>query len=373
MHIAIGGRILTHKQREGIGWYSDQMIREMALLRPEYRFSVIVHKGIENEFEWPPNVQLVKVGINRFDPFGLPWYLYVTLPRTIAELKPDIFWSPDGIAPINRICPTVITIHDISPMVLPETMRFRDRVYFNRYLKKAVAYSDHFFTVSNFSKTEIISMLPIPAEKITVTYNGVRSNLKPTMTNSRRQSRIKYALGQPYMLHIGAIHPRKNVIDVVKGFELYHNTKKNSDLVLVLAGRKAWRSEDVFDYIESSGVKHKIRWLDYVPDEEMAALINGAELLVNYSHHEGFGMSVIEAMACHVPVICSTKGALREIAGTAAVYAGNVESLSESIDRVLNNKQLRSKLIEAGITQQKKFQWSQSAHNGILIFESLDR
>jgi glycosyltransferase involved in cell wall biosynthesis len=227
-----------------------------------------------------------------------------------------------------------------------------------------MAYTDHIITVSEFSKKEIIEAYKVRPEKISVVYNGITDSYKPIGDAQKVEVRKQYTQGRPYYLYLGAIHPRKNVLTLVKAFNQF-KASGPSDYQLILAGRNAWHTKDVFEAIEQSPFKNEIHLPGYVPTTNAVSLVASAEAMIYPSLYEGFGLPLVEAMACEVPVICSNASSLPEVAGNAALLFDpmDVEQLSQHMKSVIADSQLREKLIQLGNERSKIFSWDKAAEN----------
>lgn len=238
-------------------------------------------------------------------------------------------------------------------------------------MPRYLAYTDHIITVSEFSKREIIDGYNVPANKISVVYNGITDTYQPIQAAQKLKTREKYAKGLPYYVYLGSIHPRKNILTLVRAFEQFKSTHP-SDHQLVLAGRASWHTEEVFKAIADSQWKAAIHLSGYVSTSDATALVASAEAMIYPSLYEGFGLPLVEAMASGVPVICSDVSSLPEVAGNAALRFAplDVNLLAHHMRRVSEEESLRKELITLGLERVKYFSWDKASDQ---IYEILGR
>ena len=254
----------------------------------------------------------------------------------------------------------IVTVHDMTYKRFPETVRFKTKQMLNLNLKKSLKRADIILTVSEFSKSEIITYFPEVKDKIRVVYNGVDLDVfKPLLDENIKISIAKkYNLPERYMLYLGTLEPRKNLERLI---DSYYLLLKEFDNVpkLVLAGGKGWLYDSIFDKVSTLWLEDKIIFTGYVAEKDVAPLISGAEVFLFPSMYEGFGMPVIEAMACGVPVLTSNVSSLPEVAGDAAVLVDpfSVEDIKNKLKLLLIDEALRKRLNKAGLKRAKRFSW----------------
>lgn len=254
----------------------------------------------------------------------------------------------------------IVTVHDMTYKRFPETVRFKTKQMLNLNLKKSLKRADIILTVSEFSKSEIITYFPEVKDKIRVVYNGVDLDVfKPLLDENIKISIAKkYNLPERYMLYLGTLEPRKNLERLIDSYYLL--LKEFDDVPkLVLAGGKGWLYDSIFDKVSTLWLEDKIIFTGYVAEKDVAPLISGAEVFLFPSMYEGFGMPVIEAMACGVPVLTSNVSSLPEVAGDAAVLVDpfSVEDIKNKLKLLLIDEALRKRLNKAGLKRAKRFSW----------------
>ncbi len=296
----------------------------------------------------------------------------------------------------------VVTIHGLEYMYMPEYEKFPHKLYLTKSTEFVSRFADRIVAVSEFTKKSLLEHgWGATEERITVIPEGVRTDhFSPQSEGNVQDVLQKYNITQPYFFFISTIQPRKNVLGLVEafallreeiagldshpeldsgsslttsGFQVKPGMTGLSDVQLVIAGGHGYKFEEVKAAIRRFGLEDMIKVLGRVPDEDVPALFSGAVASVYPSFVEGFGLPVLESMACGTPVVCADTGALPEVGGDAAVYVDpyDVESISQGLQNVLADEGLRTQLIEKGLDRVKQFRWEHTAQELYRIFESL--
>ena len=284
----------------------------------------------------------------------------------------DLYWSPNFI-PLDGIKASkiVTTVHDFSFYIYPQWHPQERLDYFNKYFFKNVKRSDWIITGSEFSKNEILEYLKFPKDKITVIYHGVDHELYKVYDSSNLEvTKLKFELTDLFILFVGSIEPRKNLLNLLKAYHLLSSEIKDS-YPLVLVGFKGWENKEIMKEIDKE--KEHVRYLGYVSDEELAHVYNLATLFVYPSLYEGFGIPPLEAMACGTAVISSSVASLPEACGDAALYINplDIEDISKKIKFLLHDAKERDELILKGLERVKSFTWEKSAKEHLKVFEAV--
>jgi len=311
----------------------------------------------------------------------------------------DVYFNPHFFnAPVSRKCRKVITFHDLSFVRYPEFFSWRKRLW-QRFLigaKKEAKTADQIIAVSESTKDDLVNLFKIKEEKIKVIYSGVGEQFKPicaiqersgdfchceersdeaiSSDNQRdcfvaRQERAPRndRLPQRFILYFGTIEPRKNIIGLIKAFELL----KDKEIKLVIAGAKGWLCQDIFKAASQSKRNQDIFFTGFVREEDKPYLYNLAELFVYPSFFEGFGFPPLEAMACGVPTIVSNTSSLPEVVGPAAIMINpyDISEIAWAIEIALSDKELREKMKQEGIEQAKKFSWDKTSQETLELLK----
>jgi len=302
------------------------------------------------------------------------WYrLRLPVPVQIVTGHLDLFHSPDFVLPpISGGIPTLLTIHDLSFIHFPDTFPPVLVDYLNKVVPWSVARATHILADSNSTKMDLVQQWAVPQEKITVLYSGVSEDYQP-VTDAIRLATVRqtYDLGNsPYLLSVGTIQPRKNFQMLIKAFA---PIAKHHPHNLFIAGGKGWLENEMMAEASRQGIADRVRFLGFVADEQLPALYSGASIFLFPSLYEGFGLPVLEAMACGVPSIISKSSSLPEVGGDAAMQLNPElpEAWSEGMERVLSDPRLAENMVRAGFTKVKQFGWEKAARKLLSVYDSL--
>lgn len=313
---------------------------------------------------------------------ALPLYLYT------RRSKPDLVFSPTHYIPRFSPIRRIATIFDLSFLHFPEMFTKNDLWQLTNWTKFSVENADHIITISNFSKKDIIEQYGINKEKITVAYPGYdhekfSSRGGPSFGRKIDEIKSKYRIKDPYIIYVGTIQPRKNLTRLIEAFARVENLK----LVIVGKhkgeGKEGWMYEEILETPKKLGIEDKqslrsddlrVKFLGFVPTEDVQYLLSGAEAFVLPSLWEGFGIPVLEAMATGVPVIVSKTSSLPEVVGNSGILVDpySVDQIEQAIRTVVTDKKLQQKYSKLGLEQAKKFSWEKMAKTVLKVFEKLD-
>jgi len=292
-------------------------------------------------------------------------WTHLGLSRELRRRPPDCLFIPAHVLPIYHPCPSVVTVHDLGYLHFPESHPLTQRLYLHWSTRFSARNAAALIADSEATRRDLIAHYRIAPEKITVVHPGIDSALKPLRhPNHRWPVRQKYNLPEKFILHVGTLQPRKNLERLIEAFDPAQTS-------LVLAGRRGWLADSIYEKGKAKGVL----FLDYVADNDLAALYSMAAAYVAPSLHEGFGFTILEAMACGTPVICSDGGALPEVAGDAAIVipARDTQALAEAIRRVLADESVRRDLIIKGYRNAGRFSWGRAAKQTLEVIETTHR
>lgn len=300
-----------------------------------------------------------------------------------AQPKPDLIFSPTHYMPRFTKVTRVVTIFDLSFLHFPQMFLKRDLYKLTKGTRYSVLNSDHILTISNFSKEDIVKNYQIKPARITVSYPGFDHRVYRPITDQKKIDWIKkkYQIDFSYLLFIGTIQPRKNLIRLIEAFcqVIKNQGDEFKQLKLVVVGkttgfgRKGWMYQEILDKPRNLGIEDRVIFTGFVPTEELPFLISGAIVLTIPSLYEGFGIPVIESMACKTPVIVSNVSSLPEVVGENGILVDpySVEQIAQAISTIVTDKKLRTKLADQGLKQVKQFSWEKMAKDVLKIFENL--
>ncbi len=310
------------------------------------------------------NLQTFLVSENPYRRLGLDF------PMQIRRLRPELFHY-QYTGPLVRLSPEIVTIHDVSFVEHPEFFSTADHFRLLVTVRRAVRSARIILTVSEFSKREMVRIFNVPESKIRVIYNGVGPEFRPLDALSIRKCLERYGLQSPYFLSVGNICRRKNQLAVVRAFAQWVNRRKSREHRLVLVGKQAGSVRLLQDEIQRLGLdSSRIVLLGYVADGDLPALYAGAELFLFASLYEGFGLPVIEAMACGTPAVVSQSSCFPEIAGDAALFVDPQDpgSIADAIGQLTECGALRQDLVAKGFVRAQRFQWETAARETLKAY-----
>lgn len=296
------------------------------------------------------------------------WTIFALSPA-IRKQKFDVFFSPTHYGPLFVPCPQVISVLDLSYKYFPELFKKKDLFQLNLWGGYLVKRASKIITISNSAKSDIIREYGISEAKVRVAYLGVKEVSSSKHKVSSMNIFEKYKVKKPFILFVGTLQPRKNIVRLVEAF-----SRIKSNLQLVIIGRRGWKFEEILESPRKFGVSD-VRFLDNVTDEELPEFYKNAQIFVLPSLYEGFGLPILEAMRYGCPVLASNVSSLPEAGGDAAVYFDpqNVSDIAEKIKKVLSDETLRVKMKKEGFEQVKKFSWEKSARQVLQVLEEVTK
>lgn len=345
MKIAFDSTVL-HGKKSGIGYYCAELLNALLAIDDSDEFFVFSHKRETLRFS-EPNERL-QYSDSRFFPIRA-FYLHALLPKILDEVQPDLCHYTNFLAPISEERPYVVTIHDMGLEVLRDSHSLGKRLYTRRLVPRVARRARLILTNSEFSKAEIVKHLGIDAERIRVTPLAASPEFVP----------CPHPVDTPYFLYVGNIEPRKNLERLIEAFSMM----PQKDHQLWIVGDDLYRSRLVREKARSLGLNGRVKFFGYVDRSELPALFSGATAFLYPSLLEGFGLPVVEAMACGTPVITSNSSSLAEIAGGVALLVDplNCKAMAEAMTHTAEDKRLRRELSRKGLKRAAEFSWTKTA------------
>jgi glycosyltransferase involved in cell wall biosynthesis len=359
MVIAVNTRFLTKGRLEGYGYFIQETVQRLAANHPEHRFYFLFDRPVDACFSFPENVTPLVVGPPARHPVLWKWWYDVKLPQVLKKIQADVFLSPDGFCSLTTRVPQCLVVHDLGFLHYGQGYKKSHLFYYKRYTPRFLKKAKSIATVSHFSKNDIVKTYQTPEEKISVVYNGVKDVFQPLPYEAQAAVKETYTEGKEYFIYVGAIHPRKNLVHLLKAFSFFKKRQK-SNMKLVLAGRLAWKNDAFLELLKTYKYRNDVVLLHYVEEETLLAqLVASAYAMVYPSLFEGFGVPVVEAMRCGVPVLTSKGSAMEEITEGAALYfdPANMSDIAEQLMLIYKDERLRAQLIEQGTTVAQQYTW----------------
>lgn len=373
MRIAIDASRAVSKNWGGPENYSYYLIQALGEVDPKNKYTLYVNTHPPRALTKNPNFEIKYLPLPRL-------WTQVGLSLESFFTPADILFIPAHTIPFLRrpSLKTVVTIHDLAAEYLEDFYRFPGRLYLNKLTEYCAHHATRIIAVSNSTKSDLIRLLSIDEKKVRVIYEGYNRNLfKPSSEEEIQAVKDKYKIDGSYILFVGTIQPRKNLVRLTDAFFRLLKTTTIKDpktnLKLVLVGKRGWLCDEIYAKPRKLGIENQVLFLGHIPDRDLAVLLSGAEVLAYPSLYEGFGLVILEAMACGTAVVTSKTSSLPEAAGEAAILVDpySVDEIHQALRRVLEDKDLRLKLQQNGLNWVKNFSWEKTARETIRVFEEI--
>jgi glycosyltransferase involved in cell wall biosynthesis len=374
MLIGIDASRATVARRTGTENYSLHLIRELLAEGTEHRYRLYFNQA-------PPPGLFSGTADWRVIPFPRLW-THARLSWEMMRHPPDLLFVPSHVLPLVRPVRSVVTVHDLGYHYYPEAHTLSQNLYLRWSTRYNARSAVRVLADSEATRRDLIDFYRIEEERVTVVYPGRDEALVPIGDPGLIASVCaRHGVTTPYLLYVGTLHPRKNLVRLVQAFasllrsEDVGPSDSCSGLKLVLAGKKGWYYEEIFAQVRKLNLVDRVVFTGYVPDADLPSLLSGALAFVFPSLYEGFGLPVLEAMSCGVPVICSDSSSLPEVAGDAALLTDPLDSEAwvEALWRVVADRDLRCTLAGRGFEQVQRFSWRQTAKETLQVLEEAGR
>jgi glycosyltransferase involved in cell wall biosynthesis len=342
----------TLGRKTGIGLYTANLLRALHRVAPQHEYV---------ELSWGGTEELRTDQRLRWQQYGLP--------RRARTADVDLLHVTGFDAPLWKPRPVVLTVHDLIGLLFPANLPPVSRFYWSRWLPRTIRWADRIIAVSEHTRTDLNRVLGIPPQRIKVIHNGVDEEFQPLQNpNALETVRQRYRLPTALILYLGTLEPRKGVGTLIAAYgtlaeEIPHD--------LVIAGKRGWYTAPLFRQVETLGLGQRVHFTGYIPEDDLPALYNLAQLFVYPSRYEGFGLPVLEAMACGLPVICTNAASLPEIVGDAALLVppDDAEALAAAMRRTLNDIVLEAEMVARGLELARRFTWEKTAQKTVQAYE----
>jgi glycosyltransferase involved in cell wall biosynthesis len=367
MKVAVNVRFLLKDKLEGIGRFTYEILHRMVKNHPETEFLFFFDRPYHSDFIFAPNIKPIVLFPPARHPFLYILWFEWAVTRALKQYQADVFLSPDGFLSLRTEVPTVMVVHDIAHMHYREHTPFLVYHYYAYFVPKFIQKAAQVVTVSHFVKNDILQNFVLQKEPI-VCFNAGRSVFQPLNPTDIEAVRTLYSNGKPYFLYVGAVHPRKNVDRLIMAFDKF-KTNTGSDFKLLIGGRVAWKGDSVQKAYQKAHFQKDILFLGFVKDNILPKIVASAHALVYVSLSEGFGIPLLEAMYCDVPVITSNTTSMPEVVGDAAILVNpmDIEAIAVAMKQLIDNQTFRNNLIKNGRVQRTQFDWNKSAEKLYLV------
>jgi glycosyltransferase involved in cell wall biosynthesis len=359
-------------RRAGLGRYAESLTRALVAADPAcYALFYNQERGVE------PLAGLEHLPARAIALGYKPWRMLVWMGQLgrigFDRLVPgaELFHATEHLLLPLRTVPTVLTVHDLIFRHLPVHHKPLNRWYLNLTMPLYCRRAMHIVTISKWTARDLVSAYGVPKEKITVVPEAADPRFHPQSSDTIAAVRARYGLPVHYLLFVGTIEPRKNLTRLLAAFETVHANGLTDGLVIV--GRRGWLCDDFFAALERSSARDAVILSGYVPDEDLPAVYAGAQALVFPSLYEGFGLPVLEAMACGTPVLASRASSVPEVGGEAALYFDptSVEEMADNVHRLLHDNALKEEMQVEGLAQAARFSWEKAAAETEAVYSAV--
>lgn len=376
MHVAINAQLLSfaHSYRSGgISRYIYHLLANLAVATTRYRLTAFVPDLPEALPEWES--RQLRLRATRWPtqrPMGRILWEQLAQPPLLRHAGVDLLHSTGYVAPRLWGRASVVTVCDLSFIRYPALFNRANRLYLQLFTRLSVKRADRVLTISEHTRQDVIGLLGVPPDRVTTTYCGVDETFHPLAPEQVEAYRKQRGLPDRYVLYLGTLEPRKNVLTLLRAFG---HLRARGDIPhrLVLAGAPGWQYESIYDTVAALGLGSAVQFLGFVAPSEQTLCYNGADLFVYPSLYEGFGLPVLEAMACGVPVVSSNAASLPEVVGDAGVQVDPLDDvgLAEAMGLVLSDASLHNTLRCAGIERARRFSWFSMAQQTLQVYDQV--
>jgi glycosyltransferase involved in cell wall biosynthesis len=370
MQIAIDALEVSLNKRVGMGNYADNLIRSLALIDQNNNYTLYVNR-LQNEYDLIKQENFKYKKLN--SPLIRSFWSQCRLPLELMFKKPDILHLPTGHkVPFNCPAHTLVTIHDLAFVKFPQYFENSVKWRCLRFTEHAIAKAEKIIAISESTKKDILEYYKVDPRKVEVIYHGVDAEFKQIKNKPMIDAVcLKYGINSPFVLFVGVLQPRKNISRLIRAFKQVLNYRR--DLQLVIAGNKGWMYEEIFNTLKQSGIAERVVFTGYVEKPDVVCLLNAAKVFVLPSLYEGFGMPILEAMACGVPVVSSNVSSMPEIVNDAGILVDpyNEDAIAQALLDIISNPQLADQLIARGLKIVQNFTWEKTARKTLKLYETM--
>jgi glycosyltransferase involved in cell wall biosynthesis len=289
-------------------------------------------------------------------------------PFMAAQERLDLLHGLAFVSPLLQPCSTIVTIHDESFALFPEFFRGANAAYLRLFTRLSCRRAARIIAVSENTRADVMRLYGVPGERVQVVPHGVDARFFPRPASEVAEFKRAHSLPDHFILFVGTLEPRKNLVKLIEAFSNLQS--RISNLKLILAGGKGWYYDQIFAAVERLDMQDEVIWAGYVPTDDLPLWYNSADVFAFPSRYEGFGMPLLEAMACGTPVVTSNASSLPEVAGDAALLVppDDVGALADALARTLTDADLRQALHAKGLARAATFTWEETARRTAAVY-----
>jgi glycosyltransferase involved in cell wall biosynthesis len=373
MLIAVNTRFLIKDKLEGIGWFTYETMKRLTHNHPEHTFLFLFDREPDPEFIFGKNVKPIRVWPPARHPYLWKYWFDYALPSVFKRYKPDLFISTDGFLSLKSDIPTLLVVHDLGFEHYPDHVTGSASNFYRKYMPLYAKKATRIVTVSEFSKKDIVKLYQVAPDKIDVAYNGANDKYIPISQNEQQAVRNRYTGGKPYFLYVGSVHPRKNVKNLLLAYDALRK-EHLTEHQLVIAGRMAWKIDETKQAFEQMQFKNDVVFTNHLLLSELTKVMASADAFVYPSLFEGFGIPIVEARYCGVPVITSDRSSLTEVGGPNALYfdPDRVDLIKDAMKLFLLDRENYHAKAKKDVSVREVFNWDKTVSSIESAIASMD-
>lgn len=385
MRVAIDAHLLSDQQSyrgAGVSNYSAELLKALGALALEVQTQpgsapteLIAYLHAERFMA--PGIQLMRSRLPLENPLARIAWEQSLLPLHLRRQRASLVHGLVNVLPLAAPCPGVVTVHDLAFVRTPATLPLLKRIYLTALCRASVRRAAHVIAVSHQTAADLQHFFGAPSDRISVVHNGVAARFTPRSVEAQAAFRQRRRLPPRYLLYLGTLEPRKNLEQLVRAFAQWRVATATAahDVKLVLAGAKGWYYTEIFRTVEALGLAEQVIFPGFIAGDELPDWYAAATAFVYPSLFEGFGLPVLEAMACGTPVVCSRAPGVSEVAGDAALTfpLHDDAAVMAALELVVNQPAVRQELAARGLMQAARFTWRRSAEATLAIYRHFSR
>jgi glycosyltransferase involved in cell wall biosynthesis len=363
MRFAFNALHVVYGERDGVETEFEQILRHAARLCDDDELVVLANAETAGRMSFPANAEVVECSVAGSNVFARVWYEHRHLNRVCLEHGADAALFFGAVLPLNLQIPGVLIINDMQPWIYPEYFAWYKRLYLYHSVKRSAHAAHTLITISEYSRRDIVRLLGVPESKVEVVPLSGPEYSRVDDPDVIAQARAGYGLPERYFMCLASSYPHKNLAALVEAYAVFRSRHPDTDIQLALLGMYRQAHEDIQETARRLGVAEYVHQPGRIAHEDLAALYSGAEGFVFPSRFEGFGMPVLEAMACGTPVASSNATALPEVYGDAAVEFApdDIPAMAEAMEQLVQDQQLREELVRRGYERVQMYSWDRTA------------
>jgi len=360
MNIAVNTRVLLSHRMEGVSRYIYETTKRIVKLNPQHHFYFLFDRSYDPKFVFEENVNPLIISPPTRHPFLWHCWFEHRLPKVFKKYKIDVFLSPDNFLSLSTDIPTVLVSHDLAYEHFPEQLRFGTKWFYKKNGIRFHQRANKIVAVSQSTKDDIVKTFAIDENKIVVGHNSAPDGFSTITPTEKQQQLDKWTAGQPYFIYVGSIHPRKNIVNLLKAFDHFKESDQ-SNQQLILVGRKAWKNDKLSSAFDNMKFKDQVQFHENIPD--VRPMMAAATAMVYVSSFEGFGIPILEAFHSSIPVITSNISSMPEVAGDAALLVDPFDprSIAAAMGKITTDSATAESLIRLGNERKDFFSWDKTS------------